>query len=147
MNFIKFFISPDGRIGRKDFWMGVAFLFVLSVGSKFIGFELLRIMSLIVIAPTICVHGKRLHDAGHTAWWVTIPIGFEFVVSLVWAQVAMPSPTQSYHFDANVALVLNAVQYVTWPIWNIWLGTRKSQPQDNKFGPGPEGASVAEVFE
>jgi uncharacterized membrane protein YhaH (DUF805 family) len=148
MKLIKLFISPDGRTDRIDFWIGVTFLLVLSVGSKFIEFDLLRMISLIIIAPTICLHGKRLHDTGHSAWWIMVPFGFSLTVEVAaWIAFPHPSGTSLVIVNPEVEKFDLAAKYIIWPIWTLWLGTRKSQPQDNKYGPGPEGASVEEVFE
>ena len=82
--------SPNGRIARNRFWQGMVILTVASVlvaaGAVMIG-TLVSLFGYLLIYPYICVYGKRLHDAGLTAWWV-IGVWFgtvvlNFILSLI----------------------------------------------------------------
>jgi len=78
---LKLMLSPSGRIGRKQFWLGFAGLigfcvllnfllgrvtqqgaleFWLGLGGFFLFFQILY-----------AVYGKRLHDMGRTFWPIT----------------------------------------------------------------------------
>lgn len=74
--------NPNGRIARNRFWQGMVILTVASVlvaSAVWLVHPLFDFLSLALIFPYICVYGKRLHDAGQTAWWV-IAIWFGVVV-------------------------------------------------------------------
>lgn len=67
--------SPNGRIARNRFWQGMV---VLTVGTVLVvaaysNFHpMLWYLHALLIYPYICVHGKRLHDVGTSAWWVLL---------------------------------------------------------------------------
>jgi len=74
--------NANGRIQRNRYWQGMVILTVVSVlvvAASAMLSSFLGVLAWLVIYPYICVHGKRLHDAGTTAWWV---IGI-FVGSLI----------------------------------------------------------------
>lgn len=70
---IDLLLSPHGRILRNRFWQGMVVLTVASImvtaGSVMLT-TLIGYLNILLIYPYICVYGKRLHDAGLTAWWV-----------------------------------------------------------------------------
>ena len=75
-------LNTNGRIARNRFWQGMVILTVASVvvsSAALLVHPSLDYASLALIFPYICVYGKRLHDAGQTAWWV-VAIWFGVVV-------------------------------------------------------------------
>ena len=77
---IKLFLSPVGRMGRRDFWIGffgfVVFVmvmqFILSkIGTTLPGFFLSLIYIVLVFQIMFSVYGKRLHDMGRSFWALT----------------------------------------------------------------------------
>lgn len=75
-------LNPQGRISKIPFWRGMIVLTVASVivsSAQWLISTQFVWLSYALIFPYICVYGKRLHDAGHTAWWV---IGI-FVLGLI----------------------------------------------------------------
>jgi uncharacterized membrane protein YhaH (DUF805 family) len=105
------FLSPRGRIGRRDFWLyGVLAL----IGLHLLGATLLRIagasadvahmvMNAMLLWPGIAVSIKRWHDRGKSGWWVLI----------------------------------NLVPLVGW-IWAlVENGFLRGSPNANRFGPPP----------
>ncbi len=83
--------QPSGRIGRRDFWRGVVVLLgamtVLQVASAFGPFPIAAIANVLSLAVPfgyVCVYGKRLHDAGQSAWlFVLFVVGYLIVSGLV----------------------------------------------------------------
>jgi uncharacterized membrane protein YhaH (DUF805 family) len=73
--------NPQGRITAGAFWQGWLILFVINMLLNLLmvygppaQFPLLLLLAVVVglalIYPSVCVYGKRLHDAGKSAWWV-----------------------------------------------------------------------------
>ena len=65
MNWQFLFLSANGRIGQKDFWIGFLILFVAGIILGMIP-VLGQIISIALIYPWVCLYSKRLHDFGKT---------------------------------------------------------------------------------
>ncbi len=77
---IKLFLSPAGRMGRRNFWIGVigfiVFVVVMKTILRFMGptlfqFFLSLIYIVLVFQILYSVYGKRLHDVGRSFWALT----------------------------------------------------------------------------
>lgn len=148
MDLVGLMLNPKGRIGRRDYWIGVAIIVcVIAVASRFTS-----TVGTVLIASTvylgICVYGKRLHDFGKSAWGIMVPVGFIpiiIVVTILSGGLANPATLSPHPPVTPLASFVDALPLlITFilPAWIIWLGTRKSDPQDNKYGPGPIGAAT-----
>ncbi|MGH6866863.1 MAG: DUF805 domain-containing protein [Methyloceanibacter sp.] len=87
MDFQQFYLSAQGRVNRKQWWLWL-FLPVLVVSlilslidagmdtfNAEAGLGLLSgIWALIVLIPSILVHIKRFHDRDKSGWWVLIAL-------------------------------------------------------------------------
>jgi uncharacterized membrane protein YhaH (DUF805 family) len=145
MDLVGLMLKPMGRIGRRDYWIGVAIITVVVVlASRFDD-----IVGTILFCSTlylgICVHGKRLHDIGKSAWGILVPIGFCIfvipVVTVLSGGLANPTTQFQTKLDTPVGSVVEALPLLIvfiLPAWVIWLGSRKSQVGDNKYGPGQD---------
>ena len=86
-------LSPKGRIGSRDFLRGMILLTggsliiqVLMVGVS-VGASLLQYP---MLWGYFCVFGKRLHDAGQTAWFnLLFLLGF-VIVSSILSSILLP---------------------------------------------------------
>ena len=88
----KMLLSPSGRMGRKDFWVGLIILTLLSslfnfalqrLGSSQLAFLISIPFPFLVIHMTYCVYGKRLHDMGRSFWPLTGMIVLLIFVAIV----------------------------------------------------------------
>ena len=79
--------EPTGRMGRSDFWVrGVLFIFALGIIGHavtvplFVAGSLWTILAFALSVMLYCVLtwmylsvvSKRLHDIGHSGWWVLL---------------------------------------------------------------------------
>lgn len=75
-------LSPRGRVSRQGFWLRhvvllpIALWVVIAAGhSPGAPFDLLPALAL--VAMLVSIWGRRLHDRGHSAWWllaVVVPV-------------------------------------------------------------------------
>jgi uncharacterized membrane protein YhaH (DUF805 family) len=74
--------NPNGRIGQKEFWIGVAIIVggnLLLTWIPFLG----TLIWLGLVWVGIAVYGKRLHDAGNSAWLHAVPWGVSLLLGLI----------------------------------------------------------------
>ena len=85
----KLLLSPAGRIGRQQFWIGVAVFAVMvvlvnwglrQVGGSVWAFLLSLPFPFLVLHMAYSIYGKRLHDMGHSFWPLTGMIVLAFII-------------------------------------------------------------------
>ncbi len=153
MNITHVLFSPNGRIGQQEFWIGVLILIAANIVAGFIpilGF----IISLGLIWVGIAVYGKRLHDAGKTAWLHAIPWAVSIVlmtIGAVMAGGAVLAAMMGGGDDVDVAAMLAGagaaslfflLSFVVWIAYTIWVGLLKGDAGDNRFGPASGAAQT-----
>lgn len=140
MDWKYLFLSPTGRIGRREFWIGFAILFVASLVVNIIP-VLGTLVGLALIYPQVCVQAKRLHDMGHTAWLMLIPFGVT-ILAMIMAMVSGGAAMFSGDYASAGAamggalLALSLAGLVSLGFL-LWIGLTPSQAGDNRFGPQP----------
>ncbi|MEL6568140.1 MAG: TIR domain-containing protein [Pseudomonadota bacterium] len=145
-DFANVMFVPTGRIGQKSFWIGFAILF----GIAFVGGlataavpAVAFVIEMVLLYPSICLYGKRLHDFGMSAW---IYGGFRIAMIVVGAVIGgMMGASGAYVED--IVIVTGVLSFLATIAITLWIGLMKSQPTANKHGP-PPGGSVpqADVF-
>ena len=79
-NLLKLLLSPAGRIGRRDYLIGLVGLVIIftlygllinGLGGSMFGFFAVLAFPFIILQIAYSVYGKRLHDIGRTIWPVT----------------------------------------------------------------------------
>lgn len=79
-NFLKILLSPRGRMGRRDYLIGLVAIVVLAtvfnyvlaaLGNSVWAFLISLPFPFLVLHMAYCVYGKRLHDIGRSLWPVT----------------------------------------------------------------------------
>ncbi|GAB4531734.1 MAG: DUF805 domain-containing protein [Parvularculaceae bacterium] len=80
----KLFLSYEGRIGRRDFWIGVLVLWAVYISLNIVFSSLFAsLLGIVLIYPNFAVLVKRCHDRGKSGWWsllILIPI-----LGAIWA--------------------------------------------------------------
>ena len=82
MDFRFLFLEPQGRLAPKPFGRGLVLLtgagMMISVLTAVVS-PGLNMLQYALVFPYICLFGKRLHDAGLTAWlWIAFLAGLGF---------------------------------------------------------------------
>lgn len=87
MDLKQFYLSPQGRVGRQDWWLKYVLVFVvISVVATVLDASLgltdpeqgvgpiSAIAILVMIYPIIIVNIKRYHDRNKSGWWIFIAL-------------------------------------------------------------------------
>jgi uncharacterized membrane protein YhaH (DUF805 family) len=148
MDWQTLFLKVEGRMGQKDYWIGVGILFVA-------GLVLGNVPLINMIWPfasiyfSVCVYGKRLHDIGQSAWMVLLPFGIMlggFVLAAIIGGAGFFALLGGSETAAavggiaglGIASLIVIVAALASLGWVIWLGTRPTEPTENQFGPPRE---------
>jgi len=145
MNFASLFMSFEGRISRKPFWLGLLSLLILGLiillGSLYVAGErdypVIRFNILVIevalLYPLLAVGVKRLHDRnrpGYTALVFVLPWLLHQVTNLVGIT---GDPTAINAIDIAFILI-NLVLFV-WFV--VDLGVLRGTRGPNVYGPDP----------
>lgn len=74
------FLSFQGRLNRKPYWLGTIALLSLVIigvfGVIFLtgggGVAAIGVIYLLLLWPTLAIGVKRLHDRNKSAWWLVV---------------------------------------------------------------------------
>ncbi len=72
------YVNFQDRSGRGEYWWFILFYFaayfVLAILEGMLGFSgiLTNIFALGTLIPSIAVGVRRLHDTGHSGWWILL---------------------------------------------------------------------------
>jgi len=94
MDFRFVFLDPQGRLAPKPFAQGLVLLtgamMVITIITA-IGLTGFGLLQYLLVFPYLCLFGKRLHDAGLSAWlWLAFLAGYSFL-SAVFTAFLMPA--------------------------------------------------------
>ena len=143
MNWQNLFLSANGRIGQKDFWIGFLILFVAGIVLGMIPL-LGMIIGLALIYPNVCVFSKRLHDFGKTGWLAAVPYAMFaviMVVAMIAGGAAMFGAASGSAAGAGGAMaamgtmgILFLLGFVAYVGFVLWVGLTKGDPGTNQYG-------------
>ena len=80
INPFRMYFTFRGRSSRKEYWIFMAWLFLISIFCRIIapisdGCAILAtVLTLITIIPAISISVRRYHDADYSGWWYWCPI-------------------------------------------------------------------------
>lgn len=85
--------SSQGRILPRRFWQGLIVLtvasIILSAMTAYMN-PLLMYLGVFLLYPYVCVFGKRLHDAGKSAWFFLAFLVGYIIISLILQMILVP---------------------------------------------------------
>jgi len=68
------YVNFKGRATRSEYWWWALFTLVIQAAATFAFSDLGDLLSLAVLAPSIAVAIRRMHDTNHRGWWMLFPI-------------------------------------------------------------------------
>lgn len=136
-----------GRSNRQEYWISVAILIAAALALAY--FQMQAASAAITIM-WIITWIRRLHDIGRPAWWAMLPLlvvvvlaiagialggkAFEEVILAAEGGKAIGPNDPGFAIVALVVLVGLLFQFG----FTIWLGIKKGDAGDNKFGAPPK---------
>lgn len=157
MDFMNLFLSPKGRIGQKEFWIGIVSIFALGVVLGLVipnDMAMVEsIISIVLLYPGYCVMAKRFQDMGKAPLLAAIPYGL-FAAVYVFALVGVLGMAGGVAGGSDAAAaggvaalagagLFAIIGFVVWLVFVIWAGVSKGDPGPNAYGPPPAGAAPA----
>jgi uncharacterized membrane protein YhaH (DUF805 family) len=152
VNWQALFFSGDGRIGQKDFWIGVLILALIWFLAPVLHL-LAPIIWLVVAYCWVCVFSKRLHDFGKSGWLMLLPVGVwmgAFILAMVFGGVtavsaiatAMSAGREPVSWTVLFGalwtmLALFGVAALIKLVFLLWVGLSPGDPDQNRYGPPP----------
>ena len=70
---IKQGLMVEGKSGRSEHWVWFMFYLFGTVGLSFANIYVGGAFFIIFFVPTISMHVRRIHDAGHSGFWLLLP--------------------------------------------------------------------------
>lgn len=147
MDWKALFLTSNGRLGQKDFWIAFLILFVVAfVGGMIPLLNLL--IGLALIFPGVCILAKRLHDFGKTGWLAAAPYAVSVAAMLLAAVMGgMAMMAGGLGGDGAAAMaaaggmgMMALVMFVAFAAnlgFLLWVGLSRGDPQPNAYGPPP----------
>ena len=148
MNWQSFFLTADGRIGRKDFWLGYAILFAAGFVAGMLPL-VGPLISLALIWPSVCIFAKRLHDAGRSGWLAAIPfviwtVGTAVAVVLMFSTIGGaaflaeetndPRAVAAMFAGMGTIFLVALVGFIVYVAFLLWVGLTQGDPAPNRYG-------------
>lgn len=99
------------------------------------GYFVTALVGLALFLPNLGVTIRRLHDTGHSGWWLVVPI--IVYIPMLWASWSMQSNPDSAIAVMSALLVCALIMLVICIIVLVWL-CRDSDPRENQYGPSPK---------
>jgi len=143
MDWKALFLSPQGRIGQRDFIIG---FLILLFGNIVIGnLGSLSFLSLLLFYPGVCVFTKRLHDFGKSGWLILIPLLGTFGAGVAAGVGGAAAVLTVFSGSVGVGalglagvLLLGMLAVVVLSIgFIVWVIASPSDGADNIYGPPP----------
>ena len=147
MDYQYVLLNPNGRIAPREFWIGV----LIILGGNVLAGLIPLIGGLVwlgLIWVGICVYGKRLHDAGRSAWIHVIPWGISLVTSTISGVILGGSILAAALAGDDFTIMpllaagglvtgLTGLSTLVWLSYTAWVGLAEGQGGTNAYGPAP----------
>ncbi|WP_369060846.1 DUF805 domain-containing protein [Caulobacter sp. 73W] len=139
------FFATDGRIGQKDFWIGLLILVganILAGMIPFIGW----IAWLVIFWGAVALTAKRLHDFGKSGWLQVIPMALCTVIGTIGVMMTGVGILMSGLWGADPTMLFAAFagffglfgfMGLIYLAFLLWVGLSTGDAGANQYGPAP----------
>lgn len=150
------FLKPSGRIGQKEFWIGIGILFVAGLINNYViaGMSSMAsgIIGLILIYPGYCVLSSRFADMGKSPKLALVPyalMAIGFLIMIIGGVMAGGSAAAGSDAGAvggfglmAIGGLASGIGAILWLVFVIWAGVSKGDAGTNAYGPPPGDPTV-----
>ena len=125
MNFDTLFVHPSGRTARNQF-IGALITLLVSLGFYYflVPGRNSQWVQLVFLYPAVVLLARRLHDMGHSALPLALPIALILVMAWLYLYV----PAYDGKRMIKIAAVAVSAAFIVWGL------VGKSEPEPNRFG-------------
>ncbi len=169
---LRKFFDFTGRARRSEYWWFILFYLIVALVWIFlssffmaVGFEfssvnegpvktmvksstLMLVPILIFIIPSYAAQTRRLHDSGHSGWWIvaSFAVSLVYVISYYFALMKpiLDSESAGRGFNENlsptwmVVVGILSIISIVLSIVILVFTIQDSEPGENKYGPSPK---------
>lgn len=89
---------------------------------------------LVFICPTVAITVRRLHDTGHSAWWISFLIAF---LVCAWLGATLGKEANGSVFDI-ASMIFGFLAFILFVTNFILIICADSQHGENQYGPNPK---------
>jgi len=157
MDWQNLLFNTQGRIGASDFWKGVG---VIILGNVLVNILPMigGLLWLVLVWVGVAVYGKRLHDAGRSAFLHLIPwvansiifgIGVMMLGGVVLSAILSDGEVSPVAIIAagGAGVSLMGFTQLIWLLYTLWVGFADGEAGENAYGPAPVIEASATVSE
>lgn len=87
------FFNPEGRTAPNLFGQGFIVLtgvcMIVQIAAVLVS-PVFGMLQYALVFPYLCVFAKRLHDAGHTAWWYVAFLFGYMLLNMIFGAITLP---------------------------------------------------------
>jgi uncharacterized membrane protein YhaH (DUF805 family) len=133
--------DPRGRMSRQDLLVAATFMTVLDFGLGSLA-EGPALYAIKVVAYWIVAVGvvKRLHDIGHSGWWLAGGLSIICMWSaVIGLSVGLIVGVEALQPGSPIYVGMLAVLLLPALGMTLWLHLAPGEPGMNRHGPEPEG--------
>ncbi|HEV2701125.1 MAG TPA: DUF805 domain-containing protein [Steroidobacteraceae bacterium] len=121
------FVNPNGRTARGPFTAGLVTLLIVAAFYAFVVKGLTAHWCLLMLLyPGAVLHARRLHDMGHSAWLVWVPVLLTVAAFATWLRLIQ--------FGAPLSTALPLAALVVCVGYALWGCLGSGQTEANRFG-------------
>ena len=163
----KKYFDFKGRARRSEYWWFILFIFIISIVWSLIYMYFLMTIEpfndtlafstylkttglmilpmLFLVIPQWAVLTRRLHDSGHSGWWVVASLAVSFIYMIVYYsmmyQVYKNIENMEYtpvSLPLTIISVILALAVLVIGIILLVFTIQDSKREENKYGPSPK---------
>ncbi len=134
-----------GRSRRSEYWwvmLAVLIAYLVFEFTPFVGDILRFITSILILGLTT----RRLHDTGHSGWWIVANFiascAFMFIIASVglysMTKLANPNPEEVLELFTNPLVIISGIVSFIIGLTVFVFTLLDSKPEPNKYGESPK---------